>query len=243
MTNCLREPAFVVGEIDDDINLSLPPTSGEEYLKRVIVEAQQCADIVVADVDQKCFKTPTIDIEPLSGCMEAPSWLGCTLDWQHCQMSDFSNVRLYISQLKNEIQMSKREWRPPQLDLPSIDEQKDWIKFCLGHFEGKTRIVPTLNVIFCLNQPMVEQILEYLVEHIEIQKKIEYELGQWIYALLVVLEVPLTPNVCSCLRSLARTCSIIRAHSKTLEVHEIGALNLFICLVARYFRQLDMADP
>ncbi|XP_076632370.1 gemin 2 [Colletes latitarsis] len=243
MTDCLREPAFVVGDIDGDINLSLPPSSGEEYIKRVVVEAQQCADIVVAAINRKHFRKPTIDVEPLSGCVEAPSWLGSTLDWQQCQLSDFSNIRLYIRQLKSEIQTSKRKWRPSQFDLPSIDDQNAWVKFCLGDYKEKKRIVPTLDIIFCLNQPMVELILEYLVEHIGAEKEIGYNLGQWIYSLLVVLELPLTPNMCSCLRSLARTCSIIRANSKMLEVHEIGTLNLFICLVARYFRQLDMADP
>lgn len=60
---------------------------------------------------------------------------------------------------------------------------------------------------------MIEQILEYLVEYIERLEKIEYKLGQWLYALLVVLEMPLTPETCSCLRSLARTCSVMRAKS------------------------------
>lgn len=36
MTDCLAKPAFVVGEIDENINLSLPPASGEEYIKRVV---------------------------------------------------------------------------------------------------------------------------------------------------------------------------------------------------------------
>ncbi|XP_076235790.1 gemin 2 [Calliopsis andreniformis] len=242
MTDCLREPVFEVGEIDENINLSLPPTSGEEYIKRVVIEAQQCANVVVADVNRKCFKKPTIDVQPLSGCMEAPPWLGPTLDWQMCQVSDFSNIRLYISQLKNEIQTAKRKWKPPSINLPQIDDEKGWIKFCSGQ-EEETKIAPTLNIIFCLNQPLVEQILEYLVEYIQTQKKIEYALGQWIYALLVVLEMPLNPDACSCLRILARTCSVIRANLKELEVHETGALNLFICLVARYFRQLDLADP
>ncbi|XP_033198362.1 gemin 2 [Bombus vancouverensis nearcticus] len=243
MTDYLRQLAFDVGEIDEDINLSLPPTSGEEYIKRVMIETQKCADIVVADIDRKHFKKPTIDVEPLSGCMEAPPWLGPTLDWQLCQVSDFSNIRLYISQLKDEIQTLKRKWKPPKIDMPSIDDEEGWIKFCSGNDEENIRVPPTLDVIFSLNQPMVEQILEYLVEHMETLKKIEYKLGQWIYALLVVLEMPLTPGTCSCLRSLARTCSVMRAKSKRLEVHEIGALNLFICLVARYFRQLDLADP
>ncbi|KAK9305757.1 hypothetical protein QLX08_003489 [Tetragonisca angustula] len=242
MTDYLKQPAFFVGEIEKDINLSLPPTSGEEYIKRVMIETQNCADIVVADIDRKHFKKPTIDIEPLSGCMEAPPKLGPTLAWQLCQVSDFSNIRLYISQLKNEIQTLKRKWRPPKIDMPSIDDEKGWIKFCSGNETEGARVLPTLDVIFSLNQPMIEQILEYLVEYIERLEKIEYKLGQWLYALLVVLEMPLTPETCSCLRSLARTCSVMRAKSTKLEVHEIGALNLFICLVARYFRQLDLAD-
>lgn len=32
----LREPALFVGELDSDMNLSVPPASGEEYLKRVV---------------------------------------------------------------------------------------------------------------------------------------------------------------------------------------------------------------
>jgi len=32
----LKKPVFVVGEINEDINLSLPPSSGEEYIKRVV---------------------------------------------------------------------------------------------------------------------------------------------------------------------------------------------------------------
>ena len=212
MTDYLRQPAFLVGEIDTNVNLSLPPASGEEYIKRVVIEAQQCADIVVADIDQKRLGNPTIDVEPLSGCLEAPSWLSPTLDWQQCQVSDFSHVRLYVSQLKSEILTAKRKWRPSQIDLPSMDDEKGWIQFCANRDES-TKIPPTLNTVFCLSQPMVEQILEYLAEHVAAQKKIEHELGQWIYALLVVLEMPLTPDACSCLRTLARTCSVIRASS------------------------------
>nr|XP_033327370.1 gem-associated protein 2 [Megalopta genalis] len=243
MTDCLQEPAFLIGDIDGDINLSLPPTSGEEYIKRVVIEAQQCADVVVANIDRSQFVQPTINVQPLSGCMEAPSCLGPTLDWQQYQFSDFSNVRLYISQLKDEIQSSKRKWKPPSINLPDIDDEKGWIQFCLGTYEGEKKTDPTLNTVFSLNQPMVEQILEYLIDYVEVEKEIIHKLGQWLYALLAILEMPLTPEMCSCLRSLARTCSIIRSNSINLEVHEIGALNLFICLVARYFRQLDMADP
>lgn len=64
-----------------------------------------------------------------------------------------------------------------------------------------------------MKQPLIEQVLEYLVEYVQKQGKIEYKIGQWLYALLVVLDLPLNPDTCSCLRSLARACSVIRANS------------------------------
>lgn len=37
MMDYLKQPVFEVGNINEkDINLSLPPTSGEEYIKRVM---------------------------------------------------------------------------------------------------------------------------------------------------------------------------------------------------------------
>lgn len=74
---------------------------------------------------------------------------------------------------------------------------------------------------------MVEKVLEYLVEHIEASDKIEYEMGRWIYALLVILEMPLTPDMCSCLRSLARTCSVMRAKSVIHGTEKAAPLFLF----------------
>ncbi|GAB1867244.1 Gem-associated protein 2 [Camponotus japonicus] len=241
MMDYLKRPVFEVGNINEkDINLSLPPTSGEEYIKRVIIEAQQCADVVVADIDLSCMELSRGCVKTLAGCVEAPPSLSPTSEWQQYQVSDFSDIRLYVSQLKDEIQVGKRKWRIPDINLPSINDREGWISFCLGN---KEKIEPTLNTLFCFNQSTVEQVLEHLVHFVETEKRIEYKIGQWIYTLLAILEQPLQPDTCSCLRSLARACSVIRADSGKLDAQELGALNLFICLVARYFRQLDLADP
>ncbi|XP_011869062.1 PREDICTED: gem-associated protein 2 [Vollenhovia emeryi] len=241
MMDCLKQPAFLVGDIDEDINLSLPPSSGEDYIKRVVIEARQCADVVVADLDPSCVKKPTkAYVETLAGCVEAPENLRPTVEWQQYQVSDFSKLRLYVSQLKDEILVGKRKWRPPDIQLPDVDDYDAWINFCSG---GDEKAKPTLNTLFCFNQSNVEQVLEYLVQFVETERRIEYKRGQWIYALLVILEQPLQPDTCSCLRSLARACSVIRADSRELDAQELGALNLIICLVARYFRQWDLADP
>ncbi|KYN30613.1 Survival of motor neuron protein-interacting protein 1, partial [Trachymyrmex septentrionalis] len=194
----LKKPVFVVGDINEDINLSLPPSSGEEYIKRVVIEARQCADVVVANLDPSCVKEPT---------------------------------KAYVETIS---QWNDYDYKP------DIDDQNAWINFCL---DGKEKIGPTLNTLFCFSQSDVEQVLEYLVQFVETERKVEYKIGQWIYTLLGILEQPLQPDTCSCLRSLARACSVIRADTRELDAQELGALNLFICLVARYFRQLDLADP
>jgi len=116
---------------------------------------------------------------------------------------------------------------------PDIDDQNAWISFCLG---DKEKIEPTLNTLFCINQANAEQVLEYLVQFVETERKIEYKIGQWIYTLLVILEQPLQPDTCSCLRSLARACSVIRADSvifiiiliKLIQCHDTSKSNQLI---------------
>lgn len=170
--------------------------------------------------------------------------MGPTLNWQQCQIADFSDVRLYVSRLKSEIRSTKHQRKTLNVQLPSTDDEDGWYDFCLGSTaKGYEARNPTLDIVFSMKQPTIERVLEHLVHLIEAQRKIEPELGQWVYALLVVLELPLNPDMCSCLRSLARTCSVIRADTSTIEMHNVGTLNLFICLVARYFHQLDLVDP
>ncbi|XP_012288758.1 gem-associated protein 2 [Orussus abietinus] len=243
MMDCLKEPAFHIGEIDESVNLSLPPASGEEYIKRVVIEAQRCDDVVVAEIDESRLKQPNVAINSLAGCIEAPAHLRPTLDWQKCQTIDFSKLRMYITRLRNKLEMEPKR-KPLTTNLPDIDDQSGWVNFCTGFSgEGYELYDPTLSIVLSLSQFMIEQILEHLVQFIETQNTISKTLGQWIYALLVVLELPLNPDMCSCLRSLARACSIIRANLTTADPHEVTSLNLFICLIARYFRQLDLVDP
>ncbi|XP_014486076.1 PREDICTED: gem-associated protein 2-like isoform X2 [Dinoponera quadriceps] len=221
--DCLKQPVFMVGDIDENVNLSLPPSSGEEYIKRVIIEAQQCADVVVAaNVDALCVKQPTRSyIEPLAGCVQAPPKLSPTLEWQQYQVSDFSEMRLYVNQLRDEIQTYKRKWEPHDIHLPDINDESTWINLCLG-CNSEEKLEPTLNTLFCFNQPTVEQVLEYFVHFVETERKIEYKTGRWIYTLLVMLEQPLNPDTCSCLRSLARICSVIRANSVLYQLIDYG---------------------
>lgn len=41
-------------------------------------------------------------LKKLAGCVKAPAELSPTLEWQQCQIADFSDVRLHIERLKIE---------------------------------------------------------------------------------------------------------------------------------------------
>lgn len=103
---------------------------------------------------------------------------------------------------------------------PDADDQTDWINFCLGSADQDPH-VPTLDIIFLMNQPLVEQVLEYLIEEVD-TKGLSSELGRWIYALLSVLEIPLNPDICSSLRTLARACSRARANLVSRSINYIN---------------------
>ncbi|XP_034950878.1 gem-associated protein 2 [Chelonus insularis] len=241
MAGYLREPALFVGNIDDDMDFSVPPSSGEEYLKRVVLEAQQCDDVVVANIDRSKFKKPT-GITPLEGCVEAPSHFRPTVEWQNYQVADFSEVRMKMEGLKFE-RAESTDWKNNLPTLPPANSSTEWIDFCLGASNQETEAhQPSLSIILSMNQSMVEQVLEYLVDEVENKGTLTPQMGRWIYALLTIIEMPLDPDVCACLRTLARACSKLRASLTSEDDTQVSTMNLFICLVARYFKQLDLAD-
>lgn len=89
---------------------------------------------------------------------------------------------------------------------PDKNDQYGWIRFC-----NDVEIAPTLDIIVCFTQALAEQVLVYLTEWLESETRLDYQIGRWIYALLVILEEPLFPDTCYTLRRLARVCSYIRA--------------------------------
>ena len=74
-------------------------------------------------------------------------------------------------------------------------------------------------------------------------------MGEWLFALLARLEKPLHPDVESSLRTLALVAAKQRLALAREEVSgdgqpdpRINGLTLFVCLVAKYFGQSDLAD-
>jgi len=107
--------------------------------------------------------------------------------------------------------------------------------------ELKSGHPPLISVIMHLSQSMIEALLKHHCTHLN-DRGFHVQQGPWIYALLSLLEKPLSPDTCSTLRDLARVCGRLRARLDSPSHPHLTPLNLFISIVARYFDQKDLAD-
>ncbi|CAK1602240.1 unnamed protein product [Parnassius mnemosyne] len=231
----LLSPCF---QINSNVELKDIPTTGEEYLLKVIKERENYSQVTKCDKDyskfaknQSCF----VNELPLA---KVPDNLKPTIEWQNIQVADFSDVRLYISRLL----ANKSHW-PNCIKVVEIDQDNliGWRKF----FEINE---PTLSCVLGLRYTLLDRALEVLtdiIDDVEPGKTIDYKTGQWIYAFLACTRQPLLSDTTSILRNLARKCAEIRSHlnPEAENIKEaVAPLNIFICLVSRYFRQYDLAD-
>ncbi|KAG9268959.1 gem-associated protein 2 [Astyanax mexicanus] len=242
-------------EEEEGYTLKEPPRNPQEYLRHVQREASLCPDVVVAQIDpKKLRKNQSVNVS-LSGCRTAPHGFSPSLKWQQQQVSSFSEVRQSVAK-------HRQHWKAQFLDdnvvMPKPDDEDGWRRFCLGenvylnvtHSEDrvspgldyvKMGFPPFLSIVSKLSQSTVSAVLEYLISWFE-ERDFVPQLGQWLYALLACLEKPLLPEAHSLIRQLARRCSAVRANLESKDDDRLSALNLLICIVARYFEQIDLAD-
>ncbi|XP_057639115.1 gem-associated protein 2 isoform X1 [Chionomys nivalis] len=243
-------------DLTEGFDPSVPPRTPQEYLRRVQIEAAQCPDVVVAQIDPKKLKRKQSVNISLSGCQPAPEGYSPTLQWQQQQVVQFSAVRQSVNK-------HRHHWKSQQLDsnvtMPKSEDEEGWKKFCLGErlcAEGalgpsrdespgidyvQIGFPPLLSIVSRMNQATVTSVLEYLSNWFG-ERDFTPELGRWFYALLACLEKPLLPEAHSLIRQLARRCSEVRLLVGSKDDERVPALNLLICLVSRYFDQRDLAD-
>lgn len=151
-----------------------------------------------------------------------------TLAWQHEQVKDFLQLRQFVNlSIQNE----------PNADL---GHESHWHQAILEE-------IPTFVQITCLKQSAKLKLIHIIGWHLDTIKagheSMSSNVGLWIYSVLAALELPLSPSDCHDLRELARKLALVRSFvdedaPESSYVH----LNLCICLIARCFGQLDLAD-
>ncbi|XP_064631968.1 gem-associated protein 2-like isoform X2 [Lineus longissimus] len=255
----LQDQALPVADLDEDFDLDIPPTTAQDYLRRVYLEAKDCPAVVVASIDPSLVKKKqTFQVSNSTGCSPCPLGFALSQSWQRQQVADFSEV---LAKCKSTEEKSRKSSPPPLLDL---DDVEGWCKLCFGRmvvdkhkdilpdgsdgesierppkFNYEDGTPPLLSIISKMDQPAVLQVLEYHVDWFE-ATGFTTEQGRWFYALLASVSKPLSPETCSLLRRLSRNCWNLRAVLIKDDPHLIP-LNLLIALVGRYFDQTDMAD-
>ncbi|XP_047532876.1 gem-associated protein 2-like [Vanessa atalanta] len=233
-SDSLLSPCF---KINSDVALKEIPTTGEEYLLKVMKERENYSTVTKCDKDfSKFAQNQSCFVKELPHA-KAPDNLKPTIEWQNIQVADFSDVRMYVSRLLLKKSLWPSDVRKLDLDPNNIIAWKNL-------FERD----PKLSYVLGLHNAMLDRGLEILIEILDGVKPgstISHKTGQWIYAFLACTRQPLLSDTTSILRSLARKCGEIRSHLNPEDESSITAavpLNIFICLVSRYFRQYDLAD-
>ncbi|XP_040581712.1 gem-associated protein 2 [Lepeophtheirus salmonis] len=231
-------------EEDQEADFSKPPTSADEYLRRVHQEAKKLQDVVVAEIDPKKLTQGQKYNYETRKKIQTSSGLLPSKEWQDTQIANFSQLRISIRLPSQTEKFQKKK------------TEKEWAIFCFGSLywnklvcmdedrggelvkENIQGTQPLLSVLASFRQTHVVDLLELMVSWTEELNILGSEQGSWFFSLLTLLEKPLHPDVISSLRSLALFCS----QKREKEVEFIPDLNLFICLVAKYFGQADLSD-
>lgn len=159
--------------------------------------------------------------------MKASSSIKPSFEWQKQQVKDFILLRKFVS--------SKVE---KDSDVDIIQE---------SHWES---VVQTKNPAFtelthlkqCAKLKLIHT-LGRCLDNVNKGSGINKFVGIWIYSILATLVIPLSPSDCHDLRELAKKLAIIRSNLEpNCEVQCYVPLNLCICIIARVFGQLDLAD-
>lgn len=101
---------------------------------------------------------------------------------------------------------------------------------------------PKLAQLTCLKQREKVKLLNLIYGYLSASREdeIKSNVGIWIYSILATLELPLSPSDCHELRELAKVLAVIRSRFKSNS--EATYLNLCICIIAKVFGQMDLAD-
>ena len=257
----LMSAALYVEEAEEEEEDGRPPQDGMAYLRQVIKERKRVPDTVTVEY-VGAAKTAKLSSRDREKAAAPPGWAPGAA-WQRDQIAEFSAVRLRVAR-HAQLARETGEAGHGVHNVPDKRNEALWCHLMMGGevwrqvsharedsedgSEARTEVTgeePRLNFLVSVPVHVCVEVLQYLLSWLEITGwRSQY--GPWLYALLVRLEKPLDPDVGSSLRDLvlisARERQRLAASGGENQEETIAALNLFICLVAKYFGQGDLED-
>lgn len=235
--------APVCFQIDPEIEYREVPTNGHEFLLRVMEERKRFPTITKCNIRlSELSSKQSVFAKERPPIKDAPANLKPTVEWQNIQVADFSKERMYITRLLSD----KSMW--PQIDtnelIIELNKSGNVEASFWNNLFGSQE--PTLSCILAINQNKIEKglsALVYSLKKIPEGESIPQPIGRWIYAILAYIQLPLLSETISIMRDLARICADIRSKIDPLgenAIAEAAPMNLFICLISKYFGQMDL---
>lgn len=258
-----QQQALEIKNPGEDFDPSKLPQNGEEYLMHMLYERKRCPAVVVKrnnKMEQNNLNTNTSSLnnDQLEICLDAltDGNLLPTIEWKNIQSCNFMRTRSKVMMLRQHL---ADHCYDNCLEPPLVADEMAWLKFC-------QQTQPLLSVILRFNQRTLEQLLIMLSDWIKgeqinesciavastsasnsLPKVLDLAcsdqwLGDWLYAILACLHLPLEPDVHSTLRDIARSCVLYRSHLASHEFEKAIPFNLFIYLIGKIFDQLDLLE-
>ncbi|CAD0194851.1 unnamed protein product [Chrysodeixis includens] len=229
-------------QVNPDVEMKDVPTNGEEYLLKVMAERANYASVAICKLkNSEIHKKPSISTFKEIQHPEIPDKLKPTIEWQNIQTADFSDLHMYV------VRMAAK--RKGELQSIFQSSYKEYLKDDVIQWQSLiTNIDPTLSHVVGLTQPKVDPGLETVLSMLHKVKpgqSIDRRTGLWLHALLVVTRQPTQPDTSYLLRRLSRRCAEIRSNINLDDENAVDLatpLNIFICIIAKYFGQHDLGD-
>ncbi|KAH6927779.1 hypothetical protein HPB50_008613 [Hyalomma asiaticum] len=159
----LMFPAFPVEDTGEEYDLDLPPTTANEYLRRVQIEASNCPDVVVANLDtSKFLAKQTVLFSDSNDCPPPPEGFAPSREWQRKQVYNFHIAReaTIILALK-----MKNFFGGGGILQPRFEEKDRWkVVFCGS---ASPSVHPLVSIVTTIPQQTIEVVISYSARWIE----------------------------------------------------------------------------
>ncbi|XP_057671595.1 gem-associated protein 2 [Diorhabda carinulata] len=222
----LLKKAFDV-HLPENFDPNSVPRDGEEYLHHVIYERNMCKKWVASPIDPKKLKKySTFEIPIKVIKYNIPLHLLPSLEWQYQKLRDFKDFKETVDKIN--------ETYDRKATISVFNEDKFMTKLQIS--------APRYSTICQYKQTAKIRMLELITNYISTKASFDDLVAVWVFAILVTLSVPLSPNVYHAIREFIRACQLIRSKLPENDEKSWTALNFYICICSRYYSQLDLAD-
>jgi survival of motor neuron protein-interacting protein 1 len=263
-----RKKSLPVADFDD-YDPNIPPVTGEEYLRRVQLEAAKCPKVVVAEYPQLKEVVDHKEINEYIGIGSDvnSSIIDLPLDAQQELVSEFSRTRTRLELMRD--MLSDEEKKKARSHHPKISNVFYYKRWCLGNdissdssdeevvdsksvrrpSRGKGQKNPPvkerslpIKFLLSLDQQEVLTLLQLQTKWITDYDFNAETSGQWLHSLLSALEKPLDSEGYSVLREVCRCIKRLRSNSDDdrEDSDRHRSMDLIVCIICRYFDQRDL---